>query len=84
VSERRLIDLQVEVPTRIEAQRTAIDAPVDIARLGLSAIAQAEVDAMPALPDGWREAKDGADTIVSYFEESLELLCPTGPHRGPA
>jgi hypothetical protein len=82
VSERRLIDLQTKVPAWIEAQLPALDSPVDIARLGLSDLAQAEVDTMPSLPNGWREAKDSADTIVSYLEETLERLCPAKSDPG--
>jgi hypothetical protein len=75
VSERRPIDLQVEVPTRIEEQSSAIDASADLSRLCLSSLAQAEVDALPKMHDGWRGRPD-AEMIVSYLEESLESLCP--------
>jgi hypothetical protein len=79
VSELRPIDLQIEVATRIEVQGDAIDTWVDIARLDLSAVAQVEVDTMPAVPDGWREAKDSVAKIVSYLGDSLERLSPARP-----
>lgn len=74
ISELKPIDLQVEVPTRIETQMLLIDAASDLARLKLNSVAQAEVDALPKVPDGWRIRTDASEMFVSYFTETADRL----------
>lgn len=74
VSELRPIDLQIELPTRIQAQLPVIDSRGDLGRLELSDLTLSQLEHLESLPDGWRNDSDMSQVIVSYLNDTVEYM----------